>query len=217
MSNRRSSQVWLGAFVLALACNRGATPEATPPEPVVTAPADTPPTPPTPATPPANVGVAADGVACVGVIAPPPKGAVAETDPDAIKTLLAAAIADTDKGSLCTGAVHRVVEPIKVYRVWNSAKDHTQRGSWWSFDRPVGPREQYRRDNDICEDWSPLDRLIVCDLKVDARFVVGPGQSVRCEVGESHPKSAVNQVYIPNDGRNNVYFVEACELLGAWP
>ena len=134
-----------------------------------------------------------------------------------IEPLLADAIADTDSGKLCMGAVYRVETSFKVYRVWNSEKDYTQRGTWWSLDRPVGPRETYRRDNAICEDWSLLDRLVVCNIQVGAGFVMGPGQSVACKVGDSHPKSAVNQVYIANDGRNDRYFVESCEVLGAWP
>ena len=90
-------------------------------------------------------------------------------------------------------------------------------GGWWSFDPPSGTREQYREQNAVCEEWSKLDRLIVCEIKVGALFVVGPGQSATCKVGPSYPKSATNQVFIPNDGRKNEIFVDNCEQKGNWP
>ncbi len=55
-----------------------------------------------------------------------------------------------------------------------------------------------------------------CQLKVDAQIAVGPGQSVTCENG-SYPKSAVNQVYVPNDSQSNILFVENCTQGTPWP
>ena len=54
-------------------------------------------------------------------------------------------------------------------------------------------------------------------MKVGARFVVGPGQSARCADGKEYAKSAVNQVFIPNDTREQRVYVEHCENLGDWP
>lgn len=167
--------------------------------------------------PGAAVGGPLDGIACVGSIAAPPPGARPVDDSPAAGAVLQKSLGATDAGSLCTGQVFEAAAPIKVYRVWNSEKEYTQMGGWWSFDAPSGTREQYREQNAVCEEWSKLDRLIVCEIKVGALFVVGPGQSATCKVGPSYPKSATNQVFIPNDGRKGEIFVERCEQLGDWP
>ena len=169
------------------------------------------------ADPAALVGGPIDGIACVGTIVAAPEGAKAAGDRAAAEAVLQKSLGATDAGSLCTGQVFEAAAPIKVYRVWNSEKEYTQMGGWWSFDPPSGTREQYREQNAVCEEWSQLDRLIVCEIKVGALFVVGPGQSAACKVGPSYPKSATNQVFIPNDGRKNEIFVDNCEQKGNWP
>lgn len=151
-----------------------------------------------------------DGEACVGAIAAPPPGARAASD----EALLREALDLSGKGKLCTGRVYEAVGQVKVYRVWHVARAYTELGRWWSFAPPSGPVAAYREQNAICPEWSALDRISVCTLKVGARFVVGPGQSARCEGGVMYPKSAVNQVYIPNDTRAGKVFVEGCQQLG---
>lgn len=158
-----------------------------------------------------------DGIACVGSVDAPPAGAEPLQDKAVAEDMFKRALGADGAGSLCTGQLFRATAAIKVYRVWNSEKDYTQFGSWWSFAPPTAPRERYREENAICEDWSLLDRLIVCDMKVGTNFVIGPGQSATCKVGPSYPKSATNQVFIPNDGRNDLIFVENCEQKGPWP
>ncbi|MBK9259670.1 MAG: hypothetical protein IPM54_07490 [Polyangiaceae bacterium] len=153
-----------------------------------------------------------DGVACVGTIDALPDGAKEVTD----EPFAQAAIDATGKGKLCMARVFEALKPLKVYRVWNSQKTYTEFGSWWSFAKPVGPVETYREQNAICPEWSDLDRVTVCEIKVGARFAVGPGQSAACETAK-YEKSAVNQVFIPNDTRENRVFVEHCEQLGAFP
>jgi hypothetical protein len=153
-----------------------------------------------------------DGVACVGQISSPPPGLAVVAD----DALLQEALGATGAGELCAGQVLVALEPVTVYRVWDSARNYTRYGSWWSFQRPEGPRSQYREDNSICPSWSELDRMSACTVKVGAKLVVGPGQSAQCKQ-MTYAKSATNQVYIPNDGRNNVLYVAECTEGAVWP
>lgn len=164
----------------------------------------------TPMTPPAVGPV--DGIACVGSIAPLPEGVKEVSDDEFARS----AVDESGKGKLCMTRVFEAVAPLKVYRVWNSQKSYTEFGKWWSFDKPTGPVGTYREQNAICPEWSDLDRLTVCEIKVGARFAVGPGQSATC-TATKYEKSPVNQVFIPNDTREQKVFVDHCESLGAWP
>lgn len=149
---------------------------------------------------------------CVGEVITPPAGMVAATD----DKLLASAIGAPGAGKLCKGQVFVAEKPVTVYRVWDSSKSYTLYGGWWSFNLPVGPRDKYRVDNDICPEWSPLNIMSSCTIKAGTKVVVGPGQSAKC-ADATLPASAVNQVYIPNDSRNNVLYVENCTPGTAWP
>lgn len=151
-----------------------------------------------------------DGEACVGAIDAPPAAARGISD----EALLREALDQSGKGKLCTGRVYEAVGPVTVYRVWHAARTYTEFGRWWSFSPPSGPAAAYREQNAICPEWSALDVVSVCTVKIGARFVVGPGQSARCEGGVAYPKSAVNQVYIPNDTRAGKVFVEGCRQVG---
>jgi len=153
-----------------------------------------------------------DGIACVGQVNPPPAGLVAADDDTLLKTVLGS----SGKGMLCAGRVYQATQPVTVYRVWDAAKGYTLHGGWWSFNKPQGPRDRYQVENDICPEWSALDRMSSCSIKVGAKIVVGPGQSATCE-HDTLPKSAANQVFIPNDSRNNVLFVEDCSEVTLWP
>lgn len=153
-----------------------------------------------------------DGQICTGFLAAAPAG----TKPTEDAALLQMALGKSGEGKLCAGQALEVTQPVTVYRVWNQAKDYTEFGSWWSFDRPTGPADAYRADNAICPEWSELNQLTVCTLKVGAHFVMGPGQSAQCMM-MMYGKSAVNQVYVPNDTRVNKVYVEGCMRLGAWP
>jgi hypothetical protein len=151
---------------------------------------------------------------CKGTVSDVPKGLV-EVKDDA---LLTSAIGLPTKGALCTGKVFKVTQPITVYRVYDASKAYTLNGRWWSFSVPKGPREQYARENAICPEWSPLNIVSSCTIKVDTNIVVGPGQSAQCADPKLLlPASPVNQVYIPNDSRNSVLFVENCTTGMVWP
>ena len=153
-----------------------------------------------------------DGIACVGEIEEPPEGLLESND----KELLLKAMGASGEGKLCTGKVFLTEQPVTVYRVWNSSKSYTVYGGWWSFEQPSGPKQKYREDNEICPSWSTLDRMTSCTIKVRAKIVVGPGQSAKCETF-TYPKSAVNQVFIPNDSRNDLIFVDNCAESIFWP
>jgi hypothetical protein len=160
-----------------------------------------------------NAIVAIDEKACIGTIMTPPAG-LAETDDT---ELLQAAQGESGQGRLCAGKVFVAEKPVTVYRVWDSTHSYTAYGSWWSLSDPQGPRDNYRKEEDICPEWSALDRMSACSLKVGAKVVIGPGQSVNCNNNLSYPPSSVNQVYIPNDSRNNKVYVENCSAGADWP
>lgn len=161
---------------------------------------------------PVPAAPAPEAPACAGMIEPR-DGLTAVDDP----ALLATAVGQPGEGKLCTGQVFEATAPVTVYRVWTAAKDWSQLGGWWSFDEPVGPVEAYREANAICPEWSDLDRVSRCTVKVGARIVVGPGQSATCEGGLGYAASAVNQVFIPNDTRIEQVFVEDCTPGEVWP
>ena len=113
--------------------------------------------------------------------------------------------------------IYQVTAPTTVYRVWTAAKAYTQLGGWWSFTAPRGPRAAYQRDNAICAEWSALDTVSSCTIKLGTRIVVGPGQSADCEGDADFAASATNQVFIPNDTRKGQLFVEGCTAGVPWP
>lgn len=124
------------------------------------------------------------------------------------------------KGGLCVGRVFRVQQALAVYRVWDSASPNSQYGRWWSFAPPAGPREAYRNANEICPEWSALNRVTQCRLKVGSEIVLGPGQSAQCANGKLFPPSPANQVFVPNDTRDPDHpklVVSDCQPDVAWP
>lgn len=155
--------------------------------------------------------VYAQGI-CVGSVITPPNGMVSATD----DALLAKALGAPESGKLCAGKVFQAVKPVTVYRVWDASKSYTLYGRQWSFDLPVGPRGQYPVKNAICPEWSPLNTMSSCTIKVGAKVVFGPTQSAKCADGTVLPASPVNTVYIQNDSGNSV-FVENCTKGTDWP
>lgn len=69
----------------------------------------------------------------------------------------------------------------------------------------------------VCSEWNKLDRLMICQLKVGAQVVLGTTQSVTCADGTVYPKTAAVQVYMPNDSKNGVLYIENCRAEGRWP
>ncbi len=153
-----------------------------------------------------------DGIACIGSIITPPAGLLEIHD----NALLQQALGASGEGKLCAGKVFVAKKPVTVYRLWNSDKAYTAYGRWWSLSLPTGPKAKYRKDNDICPSWSRLDRMSVCTLKIGTKIVLGPGQSAKCK-NTTYAKSPVNQVFVPNDSRQQRILVEKCSEGVAWP
>ena len=153
-----------------------------------------------------------DGITCVGNVDAPPAGLAAVED----APLLGEALGKTGEGKLCAGQVFMAQSAVTVYRVWNNAKSYTEFGKWWSLEKPSGTVDSYRQENAICPEWSDLNQLTRCTLKIGAHVVIGPGQSATC-MTLTYEKSPVNQVYMANDTRVNMLQVEGCTQLGAWP
>ncbi|WP_206956273.1 hypothetical protein [Trinickia acidisoli] len=153
---------------------------------------------------------------CVGAIEPP-----YGLTPISAPALLAKTVLPPEKGGLCMGLAYEVTQPLTVYRVWDSSKPWSQYGSWWSFNPPAGPRDAYRRKNEICPSWSALDRVTQCRLKPGAEVVIGPGQSAQCDAKDgniSYPPSAEMQVYVPNDNSDpSKLLVSNCVQETTWP
>lgn len=154
-----------------------------------------------------------DGAACVGHAPKQINGLKSFKDDD----LMRYAQGITDKGGLCDSKTFKAVEPVTVYRVYDGSKPYTATGCWWSLTPPIPPKDQYRKDNAICPEWSNLDRLTVCKIQVNAVIAVGTTQSATCADGSTYPKNANIQVYIPNDRQNKVMLVDNCQEQGEWP
>ncbi|MBQ4864803.1 hypothetical protein J8L98_24265 [Pseudoalteromonas sp. MMG013] len=110
--------------------------------------------------------------------------------------LLAQAIGEPLKGKLCQGTVYQSTQEVTIYRAWNSTNPNSQFGQWWSFQYPSGTIADYRKNYEICYQWSPLDKLVQCTLKIGTNVVVGNGQSEQCSEYLSYPVSAKQQVFI---------------------
>lgn len=114
--------------------------------------------------------------------------------------LLASTIGEPDKGMLCQGKVYqaKVDTQVPVYRAWNSTNPNSQFGNWWAFQQPSGLTAKYREDYEICYQWSPLDKLVSCQLNAGSNIVVGNGQSATCSQYLTYGTSAAQQVYLDN-------------------
>lgn len=165
-----------------------------------------------PAPAPADVGV--DGIACVGAVPSAP----AQFQPSANEGLVNTARLASGKGGVCAAQVYTATAPVVVYRVYDQKNGSASAiaGRWWSLSLPTGPRDGYRAAYGICPEWSALNAMMRCELKPGAQVLLGNTQSVDCAEG-GYPKTAAAQLYIPNDGRNNVSYVDHCTDQGTWP
>ncbi len=157
-----------------------------------------------------SVGV--DGVACVGTLKAPEQGVQPSDNP----ALLAMARLPSDKGGVCEGKVLAVSAPVVLYRVFDADKPYTQWGSWWSLQPPTGSKAQYRADNAICPEWSPLNKVVSCQVRPGSQLVIGTTQSAQCADGSVYPKTAQTQVFVHNDSRAGIVHVGACSALSDW-
>lgn len=154
-----------------------------------------------------------EGDYCVGSVSSSVPGLRA----DASDKLMSQAKGAAGKGGVCAAQTFVAVEPVTVYRLYDSSRPWTAQGAWWSMTRPSGTRESYRAQNAICKEWSQIDRLVVCKIKPQTELVLGTTQSVTCSENEKYPATADIQVYIPNNARENKIYVEDCQEEGVWP
>ncbi len=114
--------------------------------------------------------------------------------------LLNSSIGKPNKGKLCQGAVYQVKENthINIFRAWNSTNPGSEMGSWWAHKKAEGPIADYRKDYEICFQWSPLDQLTHCQLKAGTKVVIGTGQSATCSPYLHYPTSTQKQIFIQN-------------------
>ncbi len=158
-----------------------------------------------------NHGV--DGIPCVGTVGNSVDGLTESTNP----SLLGKAQMPSGKGGVCSAKVFTVTAPVVLYRVFDAGKPYTKFGGWWSLKRPGSSKADYRADNAICPDWSNLDRVTQCEIRPGSQVVLGTTQSATCADGSLYAKTAVIQVFVPNDGRAGIIHVGACADDASWP
>ncbi len=114
--------------------------------------------------------------------------------------LLNLALGEPGKGGLCEGKTYQLKDQqtLIVYRAWNSTNPNSRFGAWWAFYQPDGKVSQYREDYEICYQWSPLDKLVQCQLKPGTQVAIGTGQSAVCSEYLEYPPSDKLQIYLPN-------------------
>jgi hypothetical protein len=89
-----------------------------------------------------------------------------------------------------------------IYRAYNGTHPQSKLGVWWALEEPSGSVSAYRRNYEICYQWSPLDRLVKCTLRAGARVVLGTGQSVVCSQHLTYSTSASLQLYVVDAERD---------------
>ncbi|KJY75210.1 hypothetical protein [Vibrio nigripulchritudo] len=116
------------------------------------------------------------------------------------EALLNSALGAPEEGKLCQGKVYqsKAGTQVTLYRAWNSTNPYSQFGQWWAYDLPAGKVAKYREDYEICYQWSPLDKLVTCELKAGTKVVIGTGQSAKCSEYLTYDVSESQQVYIEN-------------------
>lgn len=117
-------------------------------------------------------------------------------------SLLNKALGEPLNGGLCQGKVYVLNKSIRLYRVWNSTNPDSKLGNWWPFLPPKGAIKNYRKNYAICYQWSPLDKLISCKIKIGTKVVIGNGQSAKCSPYLTYPTSAVKQIFISTPSKN---------------
>jgi len=110
--------------------------------------------------------------------------------------LLTQSIGEPLKGKLCQGKVYKSTTEVTVYRAWNSTNPQSQFGQWWALKKPAGLIANYRKDYEICYQWSPLDKMAKCTLKAGTKVVIGNGQSATCSAYLTYPVSPEQQVFL---------------------
>lgn len=141
----------------------------------------------------------AQAPACIGSTTLPPALA-GSFEPIEDNALLTKALGKENQGLLCQGQVYqsKAATKVNLFRAWNSTNPKSKFGNWWAFSMPDGKVADYRKDYEICYQWSPLDVLARCTLKPGTKVVIGTGQNAQCSQYLTYPVSTKQQVYIDN-------------------
>ena len=91
-------------------------------------------------------------------------------------------------------------DPIRVYRGWNSEKEWSKRGRWWSTQPPSGTLSEYRRSMAVCPEWSPLDTFSTAVIRRRTALIIGYTSAVQCDSIE-YGDTSVIQIYLINPSR----------------
>ncbi len=147
-------------------------------------------------------------------------GGVANPRPDALQKvdspLVASAQGPRGKGGLCAADAFSANGTVRIYRVWDVTRPNSAFGRWWSLGKPDESKASYRRSFGICRDYSALDRLISCNVKLSATVVIGTTQSVECPDKTALPRTDALQVYVDNDLYRGKLFVDDCRDEDIW-
>ena len=126
------------------------------------------------------------------------------------------ALGKTNEGKLCQGQAYLVMKNLTIYRLWNSTNPSSEKGNWWIFNKPQGEIAKYRKDYEICYQWSPLDKLVSCTLKAGTKVIIGTGQSAKCSPFLTYPSSPLKEIYIDNPSSSILNKCKVNKEVFAW-
>lgn len=129
---------------------------------------------------------------CKGQLSTAPEGFQPIDAPE----LIAQAKKGPGEGGACDARAYQVSGTRAIYRAYNGTHPQSKLGAWWALEEPSGSVSAYRRNYEICYQWSPLDRLVKCTLRAGAKVVLGTGQSVVCSEHLTYSTSASLQLYV---------------------
>lgn len=136
-------------------------------------------------------------------------------EPATDDVLLSQTLGEPLQGKLCQGKVFKSKTRVTVYRAWNSTNPGSEFGRWWALKQPSGLTSAYRKNYEICYQWSPLDKLEKCTLKAGTKVVIGNGQSAKCSEYLTYPVSEKQQLFIP-DAANSVADCQEYDSVIRW-
>ena len=92
--------------------------------------------------------------------------------------LLQSALGEPQQGKALPSQVYESTQPATVilYRAYNSTNPNSRFGELVGWAKPSGTVSEYRANYEICYQWSPLDKLVRCELKPGVQVVVGNGR-----------------------------------------
>ena len=93
-----------------------------------------------------------------------------------------------------------------IYRAYTTKWNKL--GRWWSFTKPEGDKDAYRKANAICSEWSDLTYVVQCTLSTP--YITGTTSEVQCD-NTAYLDNTTVQVFIPDAS-----MLTNCVELGEW-